>query len=829
MPGGKSQILYDNLSKSGMNLGSYDDFMSKISDSTSRQHLYNNLVKLGYENLGDFKSFSQNLLPSNLPNPLQSGWLGSAQSEHSFKPLHESVEKDKVNFGQRMKPLLDGFLAANPTLQDVYDYVKTDKKNNITVGDRFRYVMDQMGKGEINLGSGTARLLTEIHQLANPWLIPKGTTVWKEGQKASDATGKFLTKYLQPPENSAEAEANKRIEEGKSTADEITRFGGQLANFMPSLAGADLTAGTSFFVDKYQSNYNDISKIKGVNELTKQTYATVGGALNMFLMKMPLGKALDKTIGDKIVADVSARSLKDAMVKSGGKITDDMIESAINDGKKTIMDRIKLGGVRGLRSLAEASVYNVGGAISDLANEKLANAVGGKQLFDVNKDAPEVIRQSLANTLAFAGLGAVHGAFHKSSIDNIRDQIAHAKSPLDIENVHQQINDLHAKGDITAQQAELFHQATNYYTEKNAKVPGDIEPAKKGKIFDLMAKSEEGNKHLQDLKEQQGNADPIFSDGYENQIKATQASIDLNEDRMKEVNSGQNFRYYEQGGKYYKQFMDKEPEEITPELYDLKKLNEDLSQTAERPFVAPLSEEQKEETNPVLNIPNKEIEDNKSYTLQYNLHPDQLPEDLSSHVTGVTPTPEGLITTVTMTGEQAKNIGTNNSTAKEISSIFGNTREYPRAIISQKSIDNEKIEQRQGGDAYPQGRNEEINEIGQAQPQTGENTQGEGIDEGKPGSQLTRQGSEVQGSPSLDDHLRMLEQERQRLTDRRQQFIDKGDKQNTGRLDKELALNESKKGFAEKFKMSLKDGLEKLKESGVLSIDCGGKKTKLRL
>lgn len=436
-----------------------------------------------------------------------------------------------------------------------------------------------------------------------------------------------------------------------------------MAEFMPAMLTAPATGGASLYFSGYQSALDQV-KDKNIDPSLKQGYAMLSGGIFAALNAIPIGRMLNKTIADKIVGKLAIKSLDKAIGEAKGKLSFDVLTKALNEAKVTLADRAKNLGAKGLKNLAEGAAFTVADQLSQLGLKYGVNKIAGEDVLEIPTSS-EFLQHSVSGTAALGMMQIFMGGYGGRVNEYIKRKVAEAKRPEDLDGLHSQIDQMSESGKVNPKNAEELHQSINAYAEIKKTLPHTLTPEQEAQTFDLIKQRNQFKETLNDLQEQlksvENPEEPSLKGVMDeaekelrNEIKHTQDAISSMNDKIVEAATGKKYKYYEKDGSHYKKLGDQKEEKISEEQYDLD--NDMLGAEAGVTVVTPEEEAPKPESqfNDLLKLPQDDIKDNQLYGIDFN---GEVPEKLKPYVTGKTPTEDGTITHVGITGKEAKKIG----------------------------------------------------------------------------------------------------------------------------------------------------------------------------
>lgn len=345
-------------------------------------------------------------------------------------------------------------------------------------------------------------------------------------------------------------------------------------------AGVPMTATyfTQAYGDGLKEYDNGISKGEFPNnELARQSYAVTLGTVNSILEKYGFDKIFGtgpafKSIKNRITAD-----LLNNTVKSGGKTT---LETLTKAGDDLIRKELKGGLPIAKKAAFAAGVeFATEGGQSALENaaKLMANAIQGQEIFNEddikNNFWKNIANDAIAGGILGGGMGSV--SMISPDVNNtILNDIAAAKTEEDINNIALELQDAMDKNNIPQQQRELIINNIRRFRDIKQSIPQDLPDNKKSEIISLIDRRYQLDNQITQSKQATSTMDEAFKTDAESDLKILEEGRSLINDQIKEVTSDNKFKYFEQEGKYFKQFGEDTPEEISQSYYNLANIKQ---------------------------------------------------------------------------------------------------------------------------------------------------------------------------------------------------------------------------------------------------------------
>jgi len=373
-----------------------------------------------------------------------------------------------------------------------------------------------------------------------------------------------------------------------------SRVAGDLAVAVAGQA-AGIPMGATYFTQAYGDGLKDWDenvsrKELPSNEIARQSYATAVGVVNSYLEKYGFDKIFGtgpafKNIQKKVVADLLNNTLK-----TEGKVAVDVLEKSADDIIKNYVKKFDV-----LKKVGSASAieFTTEGAQSALesASRLLANKVQGQEVFNEdeikNNFWKNVGNEAIAGGIFGGGMGAV--SMISPQINNtIISDIASAKTDEDINKIAAELDDTLTKNNVSDSQKELILNNMKRYRDIKQTIPQDISDDKKSEIISLIDRRYQLDNQISQSRQLTENVDEALKVDKEADLQSLIDGRSLINDEIKEISTGNKFRYFGDKGKYFKQFQQESPEEISETYYNLSNLKQQL-------YATPTSEGQVQE------------------------------------------------------------------------------------------------------------------------------------------------------------------------------------------------------------------------------------------
>lgn len=662
--GGNGAVEKDLLSSS------YDYFSSKLQKSPAYAHkVYDNLVRA----FGPDGVMGKDVFPLTMADFYKKVQLNpdDSQQKQALDILNHFHDKatGKQN-QQQSSQSLTRLLYNNPAIDTSKPPQPVDpntvpihspetkeklsaavKKDQLHAMDRFWYVADKMGEAISDGVAETSKLGVLLGSVAShPFATSEFSADEANANAVADKAYRAMSKLIEDPNDK---HANDLIENEKGWAGTLTRLSGSLGQFAMQMSTGHVGLGLSA-AGQADRELVQSAKAKGITPTATQRllYSTFIGGATAAILSSPVTKALEKTEAGTLAKKIAGKVLADAIREEGGKITGKVMERAAAKLSDKMISKIRYGGSAALTNLVQNAAYTGALAAADIGTKAIYNKTTADNVFEPGREMLETVKQMPAQLGAFALLSAIGGFGYSHTNEYLKALSAQVKTPEDLAHVHSVIDDLKADGKITGRQMQTFKDKVKKYAGLNGLMPKDAPADLKAKLYDKMddyvhaeTAFEAESKQLADEK------NPLFSSQNQDHVQQLKAARDLIRDQIEETIQGQKFEYYEADGTYYRKMGDKVAP-IAKELYKLaqnKKILEDITEKDKIAIgIKPATH------NPVLDMDDKYVDDNKWYTVAYPVPKTALPQWLQQHVVVERPEAGKPITYVRMSGADAK-------------------------------------------------------------------------------------------------------------------------------------------------------------------------------
>lgn len=561
----KVKVLYDALAGE-YDLGSFDEFRSKMSDQTKRKALYDAAGK-DYD-LGTFDEFNRKMSPAGPVAPAQTPVQGIPTFQEQLPTMQanrfdEAVSKDKKKSGSYIGALYDSFVSAV---------------------DPLMYIGDEAFLGAYQYMSGK-KLAPQEKQAIRKAI---GTTMEVAGARPRKTQDEGVVEGIQGGWDLSDGFGSKDL---KALGLMGSRVAGDLAISAASTA-VGVPPGSTYFAQGYGSglqDYNDMVAKGSLEEngLAKQTYALTVGTINGLLEKLAFDKIFGKGPAfDAVKKKVTADVLKQ-VAKSNTKVTMDVVEKV---GEQMLKKELSSLGKRGARAGYAAGVESLTegtqAGLEDAA-KLLTNAVQGQQVFDENDIKKNFVKNVLNSAAAGFALGAPMGiaSTMMSNVDNtLVKEIAKAKDETELNSVISELEESMAKSNASEEEIDAMRQSAIKYNSIKQTIPPTVSDEAKSNIISLIDRRNGIDEKMTNWQAELETVDESMKPDVESEMTTLVDAKELINDEIRENAAGGKFTYIEDNGKYFKQFEGEDPIEIKKSTYELKKSIEDATKKSQGPI-----------------------------------------------------------------------------------------------------------------------------------------------------------------------------------------------------------------------------------------------------
>lgn len=539
-PPSKASQLYNSLIKEGYTkenlFGGEDNFIKIATTKEGASKLYESLKSEGYNdnNLFGGKSNFVNILAPQPPvqkqTPLYTakGFVEQKQKEEQAQPLPIAPKKEVI------KPIVK-------QIPSITQYNRKEDENGFvsalgTTTDYAKHLYNKLIEGVGSLGAGalelqgmtTSALINAAQQITgdksfnsqefqnhiNNEIVPKLKEKIKEvGQGASTAVFGL-------PGSKISEEREKKFNDNflASSVAGVAEF----APAMPLGIVGMLAAGT----DMGLQSINNTDAGKKLPESVKSIFAVATGTATALLTQLKLDKIFGKQT-EKVASKLAVETLNKLLNESTEPITADAFNAALQNSAKSLKDKVVSSGGKLLKAGAVGSMFGGLNEATNLLAEDIANRSTGKEIFEPTswgKVRGRIIKSAASMGVGGIVLGGVHIPFIKAE-DYIKNKVSEAKSIDEINNLKREVTQQVQGGDVSIDNANRVLNLIDQYTKIHSSIPVDV--PNKEKIVDKIKQRDDLHQQANEVLSEAQNLDPAFQ---EQKIKEAQVLTNAADD-----------------------------------------------------------------------------------------------------------------------------------------------------------------------------------------------------------------------------------------------------------------------------------------------------------
>ena len=652
------QKLYDTVKEKGLYTKSFDEFKAKYSTPEAIENLYNvvNKRELFTKSKDEFlgKYFAEPVKKKESGNsPLQSSGVDLSKRSEPFASLYMGtpVENDTIEPMAFSKEQEKQFLANKQRFEDT-----TSAKVNKPVAETVRQtvpkaikdgvikdkVKDEGAVGYIfnTVVDGVAELVAGLPNVINPItdgaedLLDKamGTPGFHKSMRENNIPintmslprGDELRKDIQgllhvgTTYKAPEFDVTNGVQ-----ASDVESMAVQAPRQLLDMAYGAVTGGGSFFLQSVSQNAKELAENPEAEKLTpieRMGYLYTQGIVQAALEKFSLNKILKSTGLSQKASQTITKEIIDEFSEKGVKATAKEIQELAVKKASTFSAKLKKFGAKAGTSAGVEGVTEGLQTAASQGGKLLLNKIHGSEVFneaDITKNFLKDVINSGVQGGAFGGVVGGGVGVLQNTNKAIREQVAQAQTPADIEKIRTDIAEQVELGNITQEEADAANITADQYAKVAAKIPSDVSPEQKYAIIGGIEQREGIKKEIEKIKKGNENLDPAFHESSRATLSLLEAKLEQTNDYLEGVIAGKKPTYRKEkptteGGeeKYYKTSPSGEETKITKEHYDLA--------TAVREDQAAKNKEVKEAKDDILEtLKSKAGEFEKGETLQY--------------------------------------------------------------------------------------------------------------------------------------------------------------------------------------------------------------------
>jgi hypothetical protein len=410
--------------------------------------------------------------------------------------------------------------------------------------------------------------------------------VW--GNDPNRKTGRELvTEFIDKARTASSSKANEQarsqfdITDGVQASD-VKAMAFQAPGVLADWAAAAYTFGTSFFFQSVNDNAKELQDSGGYDKLTENEkigYLFVQGTVQAALEKFGLNKILKATGLSSKAKQKIANEVTQEFIDKGIKATANDIEKAVLKKVSSMPNQIKRLGVKGAIGVgAEGGTEALQSAFSD-GIKLLTNKISEGKPFNEEDITANFIKNAInagAQGGVFGGAGSVGVGMLQNTNKAIREQVAKAQTPEDVEKIRTDIAEQVELGNLTEEEANAANITAAQYAKVAAKIPTEIDADKRYAIIGGIEQREAIKKEIETIKKGNENLDPAFHESSRATLELLEAKLEQTNDYLEGVIAGKKPTYRKEKPttengeeKYYKTSPTGEETKITKQHYDL--------------------------------------------------------------------------------------------------------------------------------------------------------------------------------------------------------------------------------------------------------------------
>jgi hypothetical protein len=510
-------------------------FYNKLSNSEYRNGVYTNLANFyGKNAVPSFNEFESKL---EVPKPSKAAEIAVP----SVQKYQKAVDKDRDSWGNVLKTTYNNLL----------------------------------GSAERLIG-GIIEIVPTIS-----YLPPQ---LWKyEKMAAKEDVGKAFEKIKAeiPKEAEAEIQAGFNIRDGIGLKD-LKALTAMAGGVIGDIALAAPTYGATYFIQGFGDGvkeYDEAIKRTGTkgNDASRALFGAVNGTINGLLETYALNKVFGKgpalsSIKKKVVSEVF-----DEAVKSGKKISVDALEKAAETKIRKLASTVRAKGVKALYgSAVEGATEGIQTGLQDAAR-LVTNKIENKEVFD-SEDIKRNIGWNIANSMAAgAALGLPMGGVSalSTNIDTqVLKDVAAAKTEQDFVKIRTDLEDTFNKNNFSEDEKSAIITKMQEYAKIKQTLPSTLPAEVQEKAISKIQERQSIDSDISQKQSMVESMDESIKNDVNMEIQMMRDKRSLINDEIRESASDDKFKYFEQEGKYFKQFGENEPEEISKNYFELADVKE---------------------------------------------------------------------------------------------------------------------------------------------------------------------------------------------------------------------------------------------------------------
>jgi len=468
---------------------------------------------------------------------------------YSYKALLPKPEEDKNRFVKKPLPLPKAIEADKKKKDSVVGGVY-----NTIVGSVARLAGGFMETQNVILNAGEAAL---GKMMGTPGMNYRSPVMMKVPERKETVDFIEKARTASSSKENEQARSQFDITNGVQASD-VKALLFQAPSTIVDMVGGAYSGGTSFFFQSVNDNAQELEENPNAAKLTnneKLGYLFVQGTVQAALEKFGIDKILKSTGLSSKVKQKIANEVTDEFIKKGIKATGKDIEAAVLRRVSSLPSQIKRVGAKTATSFAaEGGTEGLQQAASD-GVKLLTNKISGSEVFDEEDIAANFIK----NTINAAAQGGVFGGgiggtvgVLSSTKKAIRNEIANATTPEDIQKMQANIAEQVELGNITPEEAEAANITAQQYAEVAATIPQEIDADKKYALIGGIEQREEIKNGISEAQAEMSKIDPAFHEDIQARVELLNAKLAQTNDYIDGIATGKKPTYRKEGDVYIK-------------------------------------------------------------------------------------------------------------------------------------------------------------------------------------------------------------------------------------------------------------------------------------
>jgi len=326
--------------------------------------------------------------------------------------------------------------------------------------------------------------------------------------------------------------------------------------------------------DAALQSINSTETGRNLDEDTKTAYSLSVGAVVGAMEHWGLQKILKgSTMFKKFSEGIALKAIREVTEKTGGKVTAELLEVAIEKETGRVANRILSGGYKAVDGFATEFLTGAGQEAATQVGEVLLDRSTGKSVFQTEEKG----WQEFAKRTTIAGIQEGIGGFAMSgtlglatrprTAEYVTSKIAEAKSQGDIESLKSEVAEMAKNTKISPEEAtNMLSTIDNLYKVKNT-IPAEMAQDDKVSMINLISERNQVQQDYIEAGKKLATLDPAFAAEAKGEMDLLQIRQNAIDDQLHEVKAGDKFTFFKNGDKYFKQLGEGAPEEISEDRY----------------------------------------------------------------------------------------------------------------------------------------------------------------------------------------------------------------------------------------------------------------------